>query len=156
MSNNFFSKNINIAFFWGAIFFLVDQVLKNLIIVGRIKLPIKILGDFFVLNFSANPNIAFSLPLSGRLLTTVITIIVFGLFYYIFYLILAKKLSKIEIFLWIILWCGALSNVIDRWRFGYVIDYFDLSYFTVFNVADVMISLSVVGLIYLNFIKPQK
>jgi signal peptidase II len=35
---------------------------------------------------------------------------------------------------------GAISNILDRLIYGYVIDYLELKYFTVFNLADVMIS----------------
>lgn len=45
---------------------------------------------------------------------------------------------------------GAILNFTDRIKFGYVVDYFDLKYFTVFNVADVMITTSIVFLIILN------
>ena len=34
---------------------------------------------------------------------------------------------------------GAASNLFDRLKYGYVIDYLDLKYFTVFNLADAMI-----------------
>jgi signal peptidase II len=34
---------------------------------------------------------------------------------------------------------GAISNLVDRLKFGYVIDYIDIKYFTVFNLADIMI-----------------
>ncbi len=47
---------------------------------------------------------------------------------------------------------GALGNIVDRVRFGYVIDYLDLHFgdwhpFLVFNVADAAISLGVVLLV---------
>jgi len=42
---------------------------------------------------------------------------------------------------------GAVSNLIDRLRYGAVIDYLDVPFFTVFNFADVMISGGVVLLL---------
>jgi len=42
---------------------------------------------------------------------------------------------------------GAISNVLDRLRYGFVIDYLDLKYFTVFNIADIMIVGGVLGLV---------
>jgi signal peptidase II len=43
---------------------------------------------------------------------------------------------------------GALGNLIDRLRYGYVIDFLHLKYWAISNVADVSISLSVVLLGY--------
>ena len=43
---------------------------------------------------------------------------------------------------------GALGNVIDRVRLGYVVDFFDVSFWPVFNVAD---SCIVVGVTLLAF-----
>ncbi|MEK6863147.1 MAG: signal peptidase II [Nanoarchaeota archaeon] len=41
---------------------------------------------------------------------------------------------------------GVVGNLIDRTFRGYVIDFFDLSFWPVFNIADMAISLSVIGL----------
>ena len=51
---------------------------------------------------------------------------------------------------------GAVGNLIDRLRLGYVIDYVDTGlganrWFT-FNVADAAISLAIVGLIAMAFL----
>ena len=48
---------------------------------------------------------------------------------------------------------GASSNFYDRLKYGFVVDYLDLKYFTVFNVADAMISLSVLFMAYLLIFK---
>lgn len=42
---------------------------------------------------------------------------------------------------------GAASNLVDRLRFGFVMDYIDLKVFPVFNLADVAIVLGAVFLI---------
>lgn len=38
---------------------------------------------------------------------------------------------------------GAIGNFIDRISRGYVVDFFDLKYFSVFNTADIMINVGV-------------
>jgi len=38
---------------------------------------------------------------------------------------------------------GAVGNFIDRISRGYVVDFFDLKYFSVFNTADIMINVGV-------------
>ncbi|MGV8161725.1 MAG: signal peptidase II [Candidatus Nanoarchaeia archaeon] len=47
---------------------------------------------------------------------------------------------------------GTIGNLIDRLFLGYVIDFVDLGWFPVFNLADVLISVGTLGLILL-FIK---
>ncbi|MDP2935737.1 MAG: signal peptidase II [Dehalococcoidia bacterium] len=52
---------------------------------------------------------------------------------------------------------GAIGNLIDRLRFGYVIDFVDIRVWPVFNLADFSISLGVALLAYfLIFSKEQK
>lgn len=43
---------------------------------------------------------------------------------------------------------GALGNLIDRIRLGYVIDFIDLMIWPVFNVADIAITIGVAVLAY--------
>jgi len=59
------------------------------------------------------------------------------LVYYFLYVI-KKGEEKNAMYLFLVI-LGALSNLLDRLKFGYVVDYLDLRYFTVFNLADVMI-----------------
>jgi len=42
---------------------------------------------------------------------------------------------------------GAIGNFIDRISRGYVVDFFDLKYFSVFNTADIMINVGMALLI---------
>lgn len=52
-----------------------------------------------------------------------------------------------------ILTIGAILNLTDRVFYGFVIDYFDLKYFTIFNLADIMITAGIVWLIISNWSK---
>ena len=56
-----------------------------------------------------------------------------------------QEWSKVVLLTFIIF--GAISNMLDRLKYGFVIDYLDLKYFTVFNMADVMIVGGVLGII---------
>lgn len=56
---------------------------------------------------------------------------------------------------------GALGNILDRTRFGYVIDFADLHFgdfrpFLVFNVGDAAISIAVVILLLRAFLTPKE
>lgn len=138
---------INIA----VIFFIVlDRFLKVLVLTN-LEGERNLLGEIFRFNFKANYYIAFSLPFYGFWLNAVIGLIILLL---IFYLTRAWRSSQ-----WTIVICffavilGAASNLFDRLKYGYVIDYLDLKYFTVFNLADLMI---VAGVICLLFIINKK
>jgi len=134
-------------FIFLVLIFILDRFLKFLAVNDYFVAPVKIMGNFFNLSFVENYNIAFSLPVEGAILNLVIALIMAGLLYNLIYL-LKKRSYKNSFFLAFIVF-GAISNLVDRLRFGFVIDYFDLRYFTVFNLADVMIVGGVTGLIYL-------
>ncbi len=56
---------------------------------------------------------------------------------------------------------GALGNILDRIRFGYVVDFADLHFgdfrpFFIFNVADAAISIGVVILLLRAFFSPKE
>ena len=56
---------------------------------------------------------------------------------------------------------GALGNILDRARFGYVVDFADLHFgdfrpFLVFNVGDAAISIAVVILLLRAFLTPKE
>lgn len=44
---------------------------------------------------------------------------------------------------------GTVGNLIDRFRFGYVIDFIDFSYWPAFNIADSAVTISVIAFILL-------
>jgi len=132
-------------------FFIGDRLIKNAISAGRAIWPQKIIGDIFTFNFTPNYYISFSLPFYGNYLNYLILAIIISLFIVTIYLILAKKCKNFEYLPLTFIIFGAISNSIDRFHYGYVIDYLDLKYFTVFNLADVMITIGVCWLIFISF-----
>lgn len=147
-------KNIAIALVI-AIFFMADRCLKILALNSASAEPLKLIGQIFSFHFTANYYIAFSLPLAGRIFNFLILLIIAFLIFYILYLILNKKSQKTEIILLTIILFGAISNILDRFSYGYVIDYLELRYFTVFNIADMMISGGAIILIFKNIINKR-
>ena len=132
-----------------AIFFvLLDQELKVFALAGLAGGKISLIKGLLAFNLTKNPYIAFSLPLAGFWLNLGIFLILA----FILAIILknCRRPGLNSAFLFFI-FLGGLSNLIDRLRFGYVIDYLDLSYFTVFNLADAMITFGVLALFYFNF-----
>lgn len=100
------------------------------------------------LTFFKNKFIAFSLDTIINPIFIIIPVFIFLLVYFIKKL-KSKNLKEATILLFIIV--GAASNLYDRVVYGYIIDYISLQYFTVFNLADVMISGGIIY--YIFFIK---
>jgi len=97
---------------------------------------------FLSFHFVSNPGIAFGLAVWHWLLWGLIIGVV---------VVLATLLLRAyqqsdgwTITATSLLLAGALSNTLDRLRFGFVIDYIAVPFFTVFNLADCMITLGAV------------
>ncbi len=154
--NNFFSKKeniINIAIiFLIAIFFIVDRILKFLAI--DFLESKNILGEVLRFSFTANKYIAFSLPFSGLFLNLFIIFVLFLILVYLIFLFYKKR--QYEFWGFLAIFCGALSNLIDRLQYSFVVDYLDFYSFTVFNLADVLIFVGAVFLLYFYFKKETK
>jgi signal peptidase II len=142
--------NKNMAFYIVlAMFFVVlDRFFKVLAVNIYNSNQFRILGDFFQFNFTPNYNIAFSLPISGVFLNFLIISIIIVLLYELLFSEIRKEWLKASFLTFIIF--GAISNILDRLKYGFVIDYLDLKYFTVFNLADVMIVGGVLGILLIT------
>lgn len=109
--------------------------------------------DFFNIVFTWNPGTAFSLLRSLGEVAPIIIILATALIigflgYYLF-----RYVSRSERFPIALIIGGALGNLIDRLRFGAVIDFLDFHvnswHWPAFNVADICICVGV-GLYLLN------
>jgi signal peptidase II len=127
------------------IIFSADRLLKYYFL----KNPAGVGGDFFYpwlkFGLAKNYGIAFSLPISGWCLISFIVIVIFILVYFWLKAFIQKNIWFLTSLTLIIV--GAISNLIDRLRFGYVIDYIDVPWFTVFNLADSLITIGAAILI---------
>jgi signal peptidase II len=118
------------------VFFLIlDRFFKSLALIMPGRKPISVIKDFFVIKFFPNYNIAFSIPVSGVFLDIGIILIILFLIYCLTF---SYKRGSSYFFLLLIIF-GAASNLFDRLKYGFVIDYFNLRYFTVFNLADALL-----------------
>jgi signal peptidase II len=135
-----FKKKIAIYYLAAVFFVFLDRLLKVAALHLGADREVNIVGEIFKFSFAKNYNIALSIPLAGDILYFLIPVIIFLLLFYSF--ILLKNEERNSAGLLIIISFCALSNFYDRVRYGFVIDYFDLRWFTVFNFADVAIVLS--------------
>lgn len=122
--------------------FFAVKYLRNLITYPLIQ-------DVFHLTYVKNDGAAFSILKGKQSLLIIVTfIVIIGLIYYLHQSPKTKRYLLLNISLMFVIG-GAIGNLIDRIRLGYVIDYFDfrLINFAVFNVADSFITVGTIGLI---------
>ncbi len=127
---------------------LSDQVIKSILVKRLEGGPITVIKNFFSLVYVENYGIAFGL-FKNKTLFFIITQSIISLLIMFVIFRLRNKSMPATICLSLILG-GAIGNLIDRIRMGYVIDYLSFSIFPpVFNLAD---SAIVSGAILLCFI----
>lgn len=153
----FQKKNLNrknIALIFIAIFFLLDRYFKYLALNKEIKK--EIISKVLNFSLSKNYNISFSLKIFNNpeyLILFISSIIIF-LIIYIIYLKKNNYSQNIILSLQLIIF-GAISNLIDRVNHFFVIDYLDFFNISVLNIADIMISIGAILLIYFSYIKKE-
>lgn len=124
---------------------LIDQVSKCLIL-ARFQpgesLPI--IKNVFHLSLIFNKGFAFGLlsRQSTYLVWTVYIIVLSIVFISVLYRNVLLRQKSTRFFLSLVL-AGAIGNLIDRIRFGAVVDFLDLRIWPVFNVADAAITIGV-------------
>lgn len=111
------------------------------------------------LNYVKNTGAAFSILQNSTNFLMILSIIAFcALFFYIIKNLNTLKMK--EIFFLSILISGILGNFYERFFFGYVRDYFELTFinFPIFNISDTFINIGVFGIIVLLLLtkKPIK
>ncbi len=145
------------VYVFSAIFFLVDQVLKLLIIENlHLGEKLTVIPHFFYLYYLKNTGAAFSI-LEGKsyFLILVAVISIFMIDYYIRKEMQEEKLEIISIGM---LLGGILGNLVDRLLYKTVIDYLSFEIFNyhapVFNFADICITIGIV-LFFINMLKGE-
>ena len=132
--------------------FLFDQITKYLVY-KNLALGQSIPEDFIIkITYARNTGTAFSLFSSYGSLLLIISIFV-AVFFTIYFLMIEKPKLTMRLFISLVV-AGALGNIIDRVRFGYVNDFIDVGFWPIFNIADSSISIALtiyfIDLIFLN------
>lgn len=141
-----------IAFFaLAAAIVVADQATKTWI-VGSFELgkPVAVLGEFVRISYVHNSGGLFGMFPDQALLFAVASLAVIGLIVWYHGYALASSGWLATLALGLLLG-GAVGNLIDRVRFGYVVDFVDMGIgpwrFYTYNVADSAISASIVLLL---------
>ena len=138
-------RELKIAITIFIVVFIIDQIVKY----GFANLNWDVNGPYMSLKLAYNYGVAFSMFsfLDDNLKYLQLIIVLIGTIY----LFKNKDVFK-EYYLPIgLLHAGGLSNILDRFTYGGVVDYFYWHYgfeFAIFNIADVIINLAVVIIIY--------
>ena len=132
--------------------FLFDQITKYLVY-KNLALGQSIPEDFIIkITYARNTGTAFSLFSSYGSLLLIISIFV-AVFFTVYFLMIEKPKLTMRLFISLVV-AGALGNIIDRVRFGYVNDFIDVGFWPIFNIADSSISIALtiyfIDLIFLN------
>lgn len=118
-------------------------VLNNLKEVGQIP----VIQNIFHLTYLENRGAAFGILQNQKYFFVIIKLLVVAAI--IYYLIKHKDLRKSAVVSLSLIAGGAIGNLIDRFRFGYVIDFLDFRIWPVFNIADMAIVTAQFLLIYI-------
>lgn len=138
-------RKLKLAFYIFVIIFIIDQIIKF----GFANLNWDFQGPIISLQLAYNRGVAFSMFsfLAEYLKYIQLVLLSVG----VVYLLKNRKVFEDYYIPVALLFAGGLSNILDRFIYGAVIDYVYWHYwfeFAIFNFADVMIDLAVVIIIY--------
>jgi signal peptidase II len=117
-----------------------DQLTK-IILESSLREPLHLIGNFLTFRLEHNPGIAFSINIPYPLLIVLNLLLFGGIIYFLFRTLdFNRYLPRVIV---VLLAGGAIGNLIDRIRLGYVIDFISVGSFPVFNLADSYITIAV-------------
>lgn len=130
-----------------SIIIIIDQFIKYLIKINKPDIGFGLIDIIFIKNHGS----AFGLFQYKINIILIITFIFITIFIYNIENILKEK----DYFAYFLILGGAISNLIDRIIYGYVIDYISILNFPVFNIADSAITIGAIIIIYQNIFKKK-
>ena len=145
-------------------FISLDQLTKTLIVSAyRLGQSSSVLNNYFNLTLVHNPGAAFGFlatlaPQYREPFFLAVPIITLMIILYIFYKL--NDSQTLNIYSLSMIMSGAVGNLIDRLRLGYVIDFLDFhwqykEHFPAFNVADSAITVGVALLLWAMITEPD-
>lgn len=138
-----------------SIFILAADMLTKYLVQQTMKPyeSIPVLKNVFHITYVQNTGAAFSILRGKTLFFTIVSCAV--ILAILFILMKYPIKSKIFKIVMAIILGGAVGNLIDRLRYGYVVDFLDLRIWPVFNIADCAIVVGVLVLVYLITFHPE-
>jgi len=145
-----------LAFLIIASIIIIDQITKILVERNFMEFQsIGIIENIFHLTYVPNYGAAFGILKNKTLFFIVISfIVIIGILILLLYIPNQRNILKFALVLQA---GGAMGNLIDRIRLGYVIDFLDFRIWPVFNIADMAIVIGALLLIYdIGILSPKK
>lgn len=148
-----------IFFFAGlALITVFDQLtklaaVKELMQTGTIPL----LPDVFHLTYCENPGAGFGVFASYTTALSVLTLLIVAAA--IIFVVIKRPQNRLLMTALTFMTGGAIGNLVDRIRLGYVVDFLDfrLIHFPIFNIADCFVTVgAVIFAIYVIFLSEKK
>jgi signal peptidase II len=141
------SKQIIWPLLLAALIIVIDQATKAFIVDWlKPQGSVSIIGDLLRLTFVTNSGVAFGMLTGIPYVLTVPIVILIGVIVY--YLVITLGRSFLLTLALSLELGGALGNLIDRIRLGYVVDFVKFPYWPAFNVADSCVVIGAIGLAF--------
>jgi len=128
----------------------LDQFTKYLATIHLAPVrEIVIIDGVLSLFYHTNAGMAFGLFQGGRWFFVIFTVLILAVLGYNYITLPKDRIHNFIRAMLAVLVAGAVGNFIDRVRQGYVVDFifFRLINFPIFNVADILIVCSVIGML---------
>lgn len=157
-------KNIVLFIFGAIVVIVLDQITKAVITEKLFMYgSYKVIDGFFSLVYVMNPGAAFGFlaeaPEIFRYLFF-ISVTVLAVLLIIYYILKSKSQDVLIVISLTLIFGGAVGNLIDRIRFGAVVDFLDFYigawHWPAFNVADSAISVGAVLMIWEMLVSRKK
>ena len=131
-----------IVFLIASVFMVLLDFITKYIVIAYMDLnqTIPLINNIFHLTYVRNTGAAFSMLSGQRIFLILLPLLIIAAI--LVFVIVKKPKNKLLLLSLSMIASGGIGNLIDRIRFGYVIDFFDfrLINFPVFNVADIFVT----------------
>jgi signal peptidase II len=138
---------------------VIDQATKALVSsslqIDQPWAPIESLSHLFTITYTTNTGAVFGIFPDAGVVLLIIAVVVVGLIIYYYRRLSGQGSWIIRLALGLQLG-GAIGNLIDRVRLGHVVDFLNLKFWPVFNVADSCIVIGVAILAGVMLLEDRK
>ena len=140
------------------IMIIFDQIIKLIVINNKGLLPKQIINNILSFTYCENRGVAFSLGEGNVALFIFLNILLISAVIF-FYEKNKSKFNSLGKIFFSMTVAGGVSNLLDRIIRGFVVDFIDINQlfsFAIFNVADIFITVGVLGLAICYILKIDK
>ena len=136
---------------WIGPIIIFDQIIKY--IVEKTNAHIKIIEDVFNVDYAQNTGAMYGFFKGNNHLFAITSLLIIILLS--IYVFKNKEKNNTKFLMWQFVIAGGISNVIDRFFRGYVVDFIQLRFFKIFdfgifNLSDACIVLGIICIIFIE------